>query len=210
MKQHTITTYLFEELPKEVQEKAFLLDQKFLYRGFYNSELRATLAAFEKIFNISVYRWEVDSSYYHFDFVVNSFTAANNANECIKNPLRLAAFVYNNYARYIRKGKYYSTGDKWENGQYKYKSRRSRVIFTYDDCPLTGVCWDQNILQPVIDCLTYRRFFDTYDDLITTCLNEFFETWRAAREYAESFEFYAEEAAANEWEYLPTGERWLI
>ena len=65
-----------------------------------------------------------------------------------------------------------------------------------------------DILRAVIDCITYRRAFDTYDDLITTALNEFFETWRAALEYAESFEFYAEEAILGDWEYTADGRRW--
>ena len=46
------------------------------------------------------------------------------------------------------------------------------------------------------------------DDLITTALDEFFRTWRDCLEYAESIEYYAEEAAANEWEYTADGRRW--
>lgn len=210
MRQETMSIYLFEELPEEIQRRAWEGDQSRHNFGDIDFwDFRATLDKFAEIFEITV-KWEVDSSRYSFDFTMNPGQWGDLAEnlETIRDPLRLAAWVHNNRAHLIRKGKYYSTRGKWVNGKYNYKSRHSRVIFTYEDCPLTGVCFDMDILRAVIDCITYRRTFETYDDLMTTALNEFFETWRAALEYAESLEFYAEEAAANEWEYTADGRRW--
>ena len=204
MPTYTIKTYYFNELSREAQERAFARDLNAIPDDIYNDEFRATLAAFEKIFDISVYRWDVSSNSYLFDF---QQTGNGNADE-IRDPLRLAAYVWNNYAKYIKKGKYYSTPIKYIDGKPTYKYRHSRVLFEMDNCPLTGVCFDNDILAPVLDCLEYKRFFDTYDDLMTDCLNRFFETWRDALSYSESFEFYEEEALANEWEYLADGTKW--
>lgn len=204
MKTYTIKTYYFNELSEEAKQKAFEKDRNSILNDIYNDEFCATLEAFEKIFNISVYRWEVYPNYYTFDFHQKD---GDNADE-INDPLRLAAYVWNNYARYIKKGKFYSTAGKYIDGKYTCKFRHSRVMLEMDNCPLTGVCFDNDILAPIIDCLEYKRFFHTYDDLITDCLNKFFETWRDCLEYSESFEFYEGEAIANEWEYLEDGARW--
>ena len=202
MREVSVKLYQFDELPEDIQKRIWEGDQnRFDAYDCYYWEFRKTLDTFADLFGVVV-RWSVDSSTYNFDFTID-----NPRVNQIDNPLRLAAYVWNNYAPQIMKGKFYSKG-QWINGKYTYKSRHSRVIFTYDDCPLTGVCFDCDILRAVVDCITYRRMFDTYDDLITTALNEFFETWRAALEYAESFEFYAEEAATNEWEYTADGSRW--
>ena len=208
MREVSVKLYRFDELPQEVQKKIWEGDQnRYNYAAdSYYWEFRKTLDTFAELFGVCV-RWEVDSSHYNFDFTISDTETAENL-ETIRDPLRLATWVYNNHWWHIRKGKYYSTPGKWVNGEYKYKYRHSRVIFSYDDCPLTGVFCDLDILRAVIDCITYRRAFDTFDDLITTALNEFFETWRDALAYAESFEFYAEEAAAQEWEYTADGSRW--
>lgn len=204
MKTYTFKTYSFNELSKEAQENAYRRDQDSIPSDIYNDEFTATLEAFERIFDISVYRWEVYSCRYSFDFKT---TAATNSDD-INDPLRLATFVWNRYAKYIKKGKYYSTPFKYIDGKPTYKFRHSRIMYEMDNCPLTGCCFDCDILQPIIDCLEYKRFFDTYADLITDCLNHFFETWRDCLKYSESFEFYAEEADAREWEYLEDGTRW--
>lgn len=207
MREVSIKLYQFAELPEDVQRRIFERDQNYddVYECYY-WEFWNTLDKFAELFGVCV-RWEVDSTRYSFDFTISDNETAENL-ETIRDPLRLATWVYNNHWWHIRKGKYYSTPGKWVNGEYEYKYRHSRVIFNYDDCPLTGVFCDLDILRAVIDCITYRRTFDTFDDLITTALNEFFETWRDALAYAESFEFYAEEAAAQEWEYTADGSRW--
>lgn len=202
MKTYTVQTFYFNELSPDAQRRAWERDREIIQDGGYNAEFRATLAAFEKIFDIYS-SYSIDSCHYNFDFRIDEYSHADE----IADPLRLAAFVWNNYAPQIKKGKYYSI-TRVKGNQYTTKHRHSRVTFEMDNCPLTGVFCDSDILAPVLDCLTYKRAFDTFDDLITDCLNNFFETWRDALEYAESLEFYAEEAEANEWEYLSDGTKW--
>lgn len=201
MKTYTIKTYLFDELTPEAQRAAWKNDPRAICCDYFDDERRATLKAFENIFNISV-QYSVDSCRYTFDF----YKPCENGDE-INDPLRLACYVWNNYAPYIKKGKYYSTRGEWIDGKYTYKYRHSKITHELGNCPLTGVCYDCDILQPVINCLLYKEKYSTLEDLITAALNEFFEAWRADLEYTESFEFYKEEAEANAWEYLRSGRR---
>ena len=205
MKTYTIQTYLFNELSEEAKQNAYERDRHNIDGESYNADFRATLEEFEKAFNIVVKRYSVDSCHYTFDFRESEPT---NADE-ISDPLRLAAFVWNNYAERIQKGKFYSTVGRYENGRYTFKNRRSKIFKSWENCPLTGCFCDMDILAPVIDCLTYNKKYETFDDLITDCLNRFFETWRDCLEYSESFDFYEGEAEANEWEYYEDGTRFV-
>ena len=203
MRQHITTVYTFDELPEAAQRRAWE-SNTFDLSDAHNYELHATLAAFEDIFDIKVYRWRVDDWSYSFDFVT-----AGRATECPEgDALRLARYIWNNYADAITKGKFYCTRGTWSSGQYHYKTRYSRVFLERDNCPLTGVCYDYDILKHVNNCLEYKEFFETFDDLITACLDSFFRAWRNEIEYCNSFEYFAETAAANDWEFTASGDFW--
>ena len=199
---HTIYTYTFDELSEEAQHRAW--EREYCnYSEDYSSEYRATLEAFEYLFDIKVYNWSVDEWNYTFDF-----HKAERAEACPDgNPLRVARYIWNNYADSITRGKYYSIGH-YINGKYSYKSRHSKILLEMDNCPLTGTYTDTDILRPVIDCLHYKQFFDNYDDLITTCLDSFFCSWKKAIEYTNSFEYFEELATINEWQFLDNGTLW--
>lgn len=202
MKQYTTTVYSFAELTEAAQRRAWE-NNNFSLAEDHNGELRATLAAFENIFDIKVYRWSVDDWNYSFDFVT-----AGRATECPEgDALRVARYIWNNYAGEISKGKYYGKLI-WSGNECRHIKRYSRATFEMDNCPLTGVCYDYNILEPVLDCLHYKRFFDTFDDLITDCLDNFFRTWRNEIDYCNSFEYFAEIATINEWEFTENGDFW--
>ena len=202
MKQHTVYTYGFDELNKAAQEKAWL-ENYYKLTGDYSDDFEAVLRRFEHIFDIKVYNWSVDEYTYKFDFVKGGA-----ATDCPEgDPLRVARYMWNNYADAITKGKYYSKGHYY-GGKYSYKFRHSAVLVQMDNCPLTGFFADTDILRPVINCLHYKEFFEDIDDLLTACLNSFFETWQSAVEYSASLEYFEETAIINEWEFLDNGTLW--
>lgn len=201
MRTETITLFNFSELPEKIQRRIWENGPDF--SGDYSGDYEATLKAFENFFDISVYRYSVNDWNYDFRFITAG--AGNEAPE--GDPLRLARFVWNNYAECISKGKYYGT-TKWTDGEYKHKYRYSNIKTEMDNCPLTGVCRDYDILQPVIDCLHYKAFYKTYRDLIDACLNRFFEAWRANIEYCSGFEYFAECIENGENEYTADGRLW--
>ena len=199
MRTETIKIYKFDELSETAQRRAWENGPDF--SNDHADEYAATLAAFEKAFDIKVYRYNVG-----YPGTTFAYVKAGPAAEAPENrPLRLAAYMWNNYADYIKKGRYYSRG-RYVNGKYQYKFRYSRITFEMDNCPLTGVCMDYDILQPVIDCLHYKRFYNSIDDLFDDCLTDFFRAWENEIEYQNSFEYFAEMAEINEWEFLENGE----
>ncbi len=202
MRQHITTVYTFDELTEAAQRRAWK-SNTFDLSSDHGDELRATLAAFENIFDIKVYRWNVDDWSYNYNFVT-----AGRATECPEgDALRVARYIWNNYADGISKGKYYGKLI-WSGNKCRHVKRYSRATFEMDNCPLTGVCYDYNILAPVIDCLRYKQFFETFDDLITACLDSFFRAWRDEIDYCNSFEYFAETAEINEWEFTANGDFW--
>ena len=200
MRQKTITLYKFNELSDAAQRRAWENGPDF--SDDHADEYRATLAAFENVFDIKVYRYNVG-----YPGTTFSYVKAGAAAEAPENrPVRLATYIWNNYAADISKGRYYSTRGRYVNGEYTYKSRHSRITFEMDNCPLTGVCMDYDILQPILDCLHYKRFYDSIDDLFDDCLTAFFRAWECEIEYNCSFEHFAEMCEANDYEFLETGE----
>lgn len=204
MPTHTIKTYYFCDLPEEIKHKAYEKDRHNLDGEYYNADFRATLEAFEENFDISVRRWEVNSSRYTFDFDIMPMSNA----EEIRDPIRLAVYMWNNYGNVIKKGKYYTRTYIDKDGHCYIKQRYATALREMHEYALTGCFCDADILNPIIDCLTYKTLYETFDDLITDCLNRFFHTWSDCLEYSETFEFYEDEANACEWEYLADGTKW--
>ena len=200
MKTITTNLYLFHELNEKAQRKAWE-KSSFDFSEDHADEYRATLAAFEKIFNVNVFRYDVGGMVFNPSF---DFDLTGDAPD--GDPIRLARYLWNNCADYILKGKYYSTRGQYINGKYTYKSRHSKILKSFYDCPLTGVCMDYDILQPVIDCLHYKRFFNSYEELIHECLANFFHAWDAEIEHCHSWEYFADAADANEWYFTEDGE----
>lgn len=208
MKEHVIKTYYFDELSAAAKDKAWVNNGD-LWDMWQSDEFSATLERFEKIFDVRVYDYRVGNGIYSpFIKFCTHLGGADADDNLGGDPLRVARYVWNNYAEYITTGKYYSTRGEYIDGKYTYKSRHSRVITTMSDCPLTGFWVDQEILQPVLDCLSYRRFFNSYYELIKACLDAFINVWDAEIEYYNSFEYFAEWATENEIEFLADGTQW--
>lgn len=203
MRQETINIYRFSELSEKAQRRAWENGPDF--SGDYDDDFINTLDAFERIFDIDVWDYRVGDCIYSPHY---KYTKAGAACDCPDgDPIRVAKYMWNNYAEYITKGKYYSRG-RWIDGQYQHKSRNSKATFELDNCPLTGCCYDMDILGPVLDCLHYKRFFNSIDDLFQECLTHFFRVWDAEKEYYGSIEHFAEMADCNDFEFLETGDMW--
>lgn len=199
----TIKIYSLFELPEKVQRRAWANGSDF--SGDYSDDFENTLVAFEKAFDVSVHSWHVDDYTFHYSFVMAG--AAADAPD--GDPLRFARYLWNNYADEIKRGKYYGKLVYNNSGECKHVKRYSRCTFERDNCPLTGCCFDYDILQPVLDCLYYRRAFVSMYELIDACLDAFFRAWRANIEFCGSFEYFAEQCENNNFEFTETGERWL-
>lgn len=190
--------FRYEELSEEAKRKAYLAWLAGQDQSLCSEEFRNTLCKFEGIFPVKVCDWEVDDYTFWHRFVI----AGDDGIESVSG-IRLATYLWNNYARYITKGKYYSK--TISQSPFQYISRHSKVMTSMEDCPLTGVCWDYEILQPIIDCLTYRKIYNDAEELFQDCLDNFFGAWQGQLEYESSQEFFEEEVEANDWQYNADG-----
>ena len=162
MKTITLQLYTFDELSEEVQKEIIererwnIMDQ---CMEAYGSDYVTSLRTFEKLTNTQSCSWSVNYSGYNFNFKYNN------------NPI---------FECPISSGKYI-------NEKYTYKYRRSRIIKSVgDDCPLTGMCYDFYLLEPIIKYYkTWCSYPDNFSltDLIEQCYDSFFKCWHEEYEY---------------------------
>lgn len=193
MKEFKIKLYKFEELSEEVRKEIVekkCSDVMYDVMECHNTELRDTLKKFEEIFGISVnyevgyytkhYSFEFDEPIYQsgwyedFDYEISA--------ENVKGKLLLR---YLNKKYYdIRSRKYYSTTGYYdENKKYHYKFRHSKIMWEIGNCPLTGVCYDCDILDPIWKWYENPDWNLSLHDLIDKCLENFFNDWESEYNY---------------------------
>ncbi len=182
-------SYSIDELSEKAKENAY---NKWYQHADYpcGSDAEGTLKEFCRLFDVKVTKWKFDA--YSHDY---RFSIENDNVEGLRG-IRLATYIWNNYAKYITKGEYYHK---------KGKSRRSKVNMSMQDCPLTGYCLDCDILDSIIDCLHYTRLYEGYEQLVNECLNTFFKACSEDAGWCTSEEYFIDEAHANEYEYDKNG-----
>ena len=206
MKEHIIKTYSFDELSEESKEKAI---DEFRYNNdnfeIYSGDVSETLKAFMKIFGAEFkrgnnYNWSIDP--------IDSKVNWNFEDDVLAlSGLRLQKYLYNNYWKYITKGKYYSTKSFYdENKKYHYRYRYSRITREWDNCPLTGACYDYDVLFPLINFINARKPDNRdIEQILNECTYELLKALKQELDYLETDEGIIERIEANNYEFLETG-----
>lgn len=173
--------------------------------------------------------WQYDASSHWFKNP--SFGSTWSNDRLMLSGNRARAFLWNNFGHLIlqQRVSYYLRRDgKWREcvGVYSVK-RRSNVFFdrVYDGtCPLTGVCFDNDALDPLAhfcfgvkwDEEEKRRVMvphderrrwasTTVEDVVRDCFKALLKAAHDDCKYRESFEFFVEECEANEWTFEENG-----
>lgn len=133
--------------------------------------------------------------------------------------LRLRTYIINNFGHKLYKGKYFSLWSKTEKSYKHYKdgypvlkSRYSKVLFD-NCCVLTGVCYDDSILQPVYDFIeNYKGKADYYsymdfETLMNDCISELEKDIESEVEDMNGDEYITEQLENNEQDYTKNGEK---
>ena len=206
------TSYSINELSEKAKERAY---SKWECDDYYiwGKEVEATLDEFCKVFDIKMHDWSYDSCSSDYAFRIEN-DVLDDTEADIKG-IRLAVYIWNNYAKYITKGKYYSLWCKREKSEHnpnvgKLKTRYSKVMTQMDNCPLTGWCFDYEILDSIIKCLTYKKMYDSYKELVDECLSNFFDACVKDCQYCESMEYFIDMAEANDYEYDEYGNEFYL
>jgi len=207
--------YEFDELSDEAKQKAIKGQRDFEMEieNPWADEWRDTLHKIEELFDI-----EVDfDSYNQHSISWRKWWNKEYGEEMLNlSGNRALSFLWNNYGRYIYKGKYYSCHDRWENGKYHYVSRRSKCTLVSGDCPLTGVCYDNDALDPLWNfiegkdksscCSRWIHFKNrSVKDIIEDCVDSLCDAWDKEEEYRLSDEGLVDSIKSNGYEYYEDG-----
>lgn len=197
--------YKFEELKKDAQQIAIdhyrnnYLNNDFIYDDAYN-----TVKEFNSVFNTE----EGRNSW------LDVYTDHINDEILELKGFRLQKYIWNNYKNQLFKGKYYSLWSK-KDISYKYhkegypvlKVRYSKVL-KQSSCVLTGMCYDDDMLQPIYDFLEKRDFSNctiTFYHLLNDCFDELRKSIENEIDYRNTDDAIIEEIKANDYEFTENG-----
>lgn len=213
MKELKINVFSFEELSKEIQDKVIERERWNIMDSVMEChcmEFQKTLEEFQKITDSYVNSYKVDYCGCRFGKVRSDKIVYDDFDlEDLSGKL-LFRYISNEIMPYLQRGKNYYT---YVNGNYdKLKSRRSRIIMEgFDSCPLTGVCYDYVVLEPLFDYYynwarpEYRNL--TFCDVMEKCYAKLFDDLYEEYQYYASDEAVREELLNREDEYYEDGEQ---
>lgn len=219
MKEITVRLFDYDELSDEAKKKAH---EDWLSQGhehFWGGEVRDTLKKLEEEFGIEVTRWSYDSCGY--DCGTIRFEDWNDDQLALAGE-RARAFLWNRFGHLLLTGRYYSKFHGTKHAHSKFWFDR-----VYDGtCPLTGVCFDNDALDPLAyfcfgvkwDEKAKKRVMvphderwrwrsTTVEEIIRDCVDSLFESARQDCEYQDSEEYFTEMCEANDWTFEEDGTR---
>lgn len=179
MKELKIKLYSFNELSEEVKNK--IADEKrwdcmaYVMEGC-DFERAKTLEKFCDLFNVRMTSQSIDYCGHYFNFEIKENFEVDS--DEIKGRL-LRRFINSIYGELVPRKRYYL----FRNGKC-IALHVSRVNFNHDGCPLTGVCYDADILDKVWE--VYGKVIPSdysLKDLVNDCLTAYFNSWQKEYEY---------------------------
>ena len=237
MKEITIRLYDYGELSPEAKELALKEWRSSDVEHFWGREVEDTLDKLQEELGIEVSRWEY--SPYERDSGVIQFVLYDDAQLNLAGR-RAQAFLWNRFSHLIvqPRRKWYSknqdgrvdlSGCLYCEDGWKNMHRESKVFFdrTYDGtCPLTGVCFDCDALDPLV-CFCLGMEWDekakrrvmipqskrarwastTVEDVIRDCVDSLLRS--AQDDWNSQFTkgFFADYARTNDFTFDENGHR---
>ena len=237
MKEITIRLYDYDELSPEAKEHALEEWRSEDVEHFWGRELEDTLKKLQKELGISVTQWEYTPTYH--DSGVIRFTHYTDDQLALAGR-RAQAFLWNNFAHLImqprkqwyakhRDGRVDLSGSLRCDGEWENTYRKSKIFFdrTYDgSCPLTGVSFDNDALDPLVyfcfgvewDEKEKKRVMipqsrrtkwitTTVEDVLRDCVDALLRSAQDDWNYQFTEEFFADHASANGFMFDENGHR---
>lgn len=201
--------YEFDELSDEAKQKAIKGQRDFELQteNPWADEWRDTLHKIEELFDI-----EVDfDSYDRHSISWRKWWNKEYGEEMLNlSGNRALSFFWNNYGYNITSAKFY-----WD-GHLHSKSRHSKYWREFGNCPLTGVCYDNDALDPLWNflegkdkspyCSRLIHFKNrSVKDIIEDCVDSLCDSWERKEEYRLSDEGLIESIKSNGYEYYEDG-----
>lgn len=202
MREKIIKLYKFDELSDEAKERARNWYREGNEFGWFG-ECHDSIKAFEKALPIKIRDYELGG--YRPSSVSFSVTDDNVVE--LKG-LRLRTWLINHFWNDLEEGKYY-IGANGRTVSLDAKHRRSNATKEVS-CPFTGVCYDENLLDPIRDFIfkfTPRQAETTLKELLEDCFSSLQKAIEDEIEYQNEDEQVDESIRANEYEFYENGER---
>ncbi len=209
-KMRTIRTkvYKFNELSKQAKENAIEQHRNNGYDNqHYFDEITDSVKAMVELFGIETGRQWSDLKLGNIDDSIMELKG-----------VRLYKYLVNNYYNELFTPKYLKCLDReLKCKQFicklntSHKGEKYTMLYSkqYKDnsCVLTGICYDNDILQPIYDFLkkpdkdtTFESLFNDVESAISKCYDN-------TEEWVNSDEFIKDEIEANELEFTKEGKR---
>jgi len=85
----------------------------------------------------------------------------------------------------------------------------SNIFVEENNCNLTGMCYDCDMMQPIYDFLELRNFDSTnFEDLLNNCFDAMQKTLKDEEEYMYTDEYISEEIESNDYDFTENGKRY--
>lgn len=183
--------YQFDELSEAAKERAREWFREVSEYPWAN-ENRESMEAFCQAFPVIAKDWQYDTCSY---YMVSRFNGEDKIAELSGN--RLRTYIVNNYSHILSARKAYQ---KAGGGNI----RKSRIVFTPTDCPFTGYCFDEVLLDNIRDFIA-KPDSRTFAELLDDCLEAWAKACRDECNYQNSDDAIDETIRANEYEFLESG-----
>lgn len=208
MKTVTINIYNFSELSETAKQNAINNYRSQGIDQFYFDEIIDSVKKLADIFNLKFGREYTDIRTGHIDDNILQLSG-----------VRLYKYLINNYYTDLFKPKYIRCIDRELHCKQfickvnKYKDGKTSTFLysklKFDNCcVLTGVCYDDDILEPIYNFLKRPDSKTTFEDLIQDIEAAIQKTFNNTEEWLNSDEFITETIEANEYEFTEDGERY--
>lgn len=209
--------YKFEELTKEAQQKAI---ESYRNNGlsfdFIYSDAELTVNAFCNAFKVKSgsHSWLDCNTSYIDDDILNL------------SGLRLRKYILNNFGYILFKPKYLKSGGMNDDFKPFHPMRKQttintgpnkgKILVSYysnifkvaQNCNLTGMCYDDDMMQPIYDFLNLRSFDSTnFEDLLNSCFDAMRKTLKDEEDYMYTDEYIIEEINSNDYEFTKDGKQ---
>jgi hypothetical protein len=208
MKTKTINLYSFDELSNEAKQNAIDILRNDNNEGFnqcYYNEIIESVKAVIELFDLKTGREYTDIRTSHIDDNILQLSG-----------VRLYKYLVNNYYSDLFKPKYIKTIDgekyyrqfickRYKGAKGMYTQIFSRMKVVNDGCTLTGVCYDNDILQPIYDFMAKIDQSVTFEDLMNSIESAITKCFNNTGEWINSDEFIKDEIAANNYTFTESG-----
>ena len=207
MRTITTTIYAFNELSDDAKKQAIKNYRNKGYdNSFYFDEIISSVKKMVDLFNLKTGNRYSDLRFSHIDDDILQLSG-----------VRLYKYILNNYGNDLFKPAYIKTIARkvyWRQFAIKhyetYKKEPRTSIYSrikkHNDCVLTGVCYDNEILGPVYQFLKKPDQKTTFEDLLNDIESAISKTFNDCEEWINSDEFITDTIEANDYEFTEDGE----